>query len=207
LGEDACLTDYDESQDDCELEDDRICEELNAEEDVDNLVQHLSQEWQKEQKVSQLQNPTQPIVCPAAVEVPAESSEAVLAGSAEANVQCQSALAACFGTQVSGHASSDGNGDHESDNRNSLSSVKRKVQRTSSCPPGRVHTTWARRHKDVVICDARHKDAKGKSKSISGDIGVIRKKGAGQLRHCAINLKRIARLSDKDRKDVLLALH
>jgi hypothetical protein len=35
---------------------------------------------------------------------------------------------------------------------------------------------------------------------------VTKKKGGGYLRHCAQSLKRIARLSDKDRQEVLRAL-
>lgn len=35
---------------------------------------------------------------------------------------------------------------------------------------------------------------------------VLKKKGNGHLRHCARNLKRIARLSNKDRQEVLRAL-
>lgn len=42
--------------------------------------------------------------------------------------------------------------------------------------------------------------------STSGTTRVTKKRGGGYLRHCAKNLKRIARLSDEDRKEVLRVL-
>jgi len=88
------------------------------------------------------------------------------------------------------------------------------VQRTSSCPPGKVHSAsagpwsleWARRHKDVVLGDASKKVPFGNKKSISSTHGASRKKGRGYFRHWTKNLKRIARLSEADRKQVLRAL-
>lgn len=88
------------------------------------------------------------------------------------------------------------------------------MQWTSSCPPGRVHAVsagpwsleWACRHKDVEIGDVTQMVPKGVSKCSQGAGRVTRKKGGGVLRHCAQNLKRIARLSDEDQQKVLRAL-
>jgi len=58
----------------------------------------------------------------------------------------------------------------------------------------------------VVIGDVAQMVPSGIRKSSQGDGRVTRKKGGGDFRHCAQNLKRIARLSDEDRKEVLRAL-
>jgi len=89
------------------------------------------------------------------------------------------------------------------------------VKRTSSCPPGRVRSPtsgqwsleWAKRHKfnDSEV-PARPKPKVSKKSSFKRPSRVTKKKGNGYLRHCAHNLKRIARLSDKDRQEVIRAL-
>ena len=101
-----------------------------------------------------------------------------------------------------------------SGSRHSRSGAKERVQRTSSCPPGKVHSVsagpwsleWARRHKDVEVGEVSKQGFRGKKKATSSTHGVSRKKGRGYLRHCTKNLKRIARLSEEDRKQVLRAL-
>ena len=117
--------------------------------------------------------------------------------------------------QISGNVIIGVDGGDTSKSRQSRSGEKKRVQRTSSCPSGRVHIVtagpwslkWANRHKDAVLGDASQTVSNGNKKSVSGSDRVTRKKGSGYLRHCAQNLKRIARLSDEDRKQVLRALH
>ena len=65
----------------------------------------------------------------------------------------------------------------------------------------------------VSLSDGELRDAgimvpnvSNKSSSRSLSHGALRKKGRGYLRHCSQKLKRIARLSDEDRKQVLRAL-
>lgn len=53
LGEDACLSDEEESQEDLERGEDRNFDELNAHGDVDNLLNHLAEEWKTEKQDSQ----------------------------------------------------------------------------------------------------------------------------------------------------------
>ena len=98
--------------------------------------------------------------------------------------------------------------------RKSLFDDKKVVMRTSSCPPGRDRATssgpwsleWAKSHKSFSMGTASKPKNKVTVKS-SGMKRVTKKKGGGcYLRHCALNLKRIARLSDSDRREVLRAL-
>jgi len=65
---------------------------------------------------------------------------------------------------------------------------------------------WVNRRKRDFNDDVNHSNLKGTQSIPAGVHLVSKKKGSGYLRHCAQNLKRIARLSDKDRKEVLRAL-
>ena len=97
--------------------------------------------------------------------------------------------------------------------RGLLKGENRVVKRTSSCPPARARSTssspWS-----LDFLNSRKQNAYGvpvKTKRNDSDtcyakVPKTKKKGSGYLRHCAQNLKRIARLSDKDRKEVLRAL-
>jgi len=83
---------------------------------------------------------------------------------------------------------------------------KKTVKRTASCPPCRARSKAS----GPLSLDR----VKKHRQSVSGGPTLInpkasritRKKGNGSLRHCAQNLKRIARLSDKDRKELLRVL-
>jgi len=54
--------------------------------------------------------------------------------------------------------------------------------------------------------EACHFEARGHRSNTSSTSRVLKKKGSGYIQHCARNLKCIARLSEKDRKEVLRAL-
>jgi len=94
--------------------------------------------------------------------------------------------------------------------RKVLLDAKKVTKRASSCPPGRTASgpwslEWVKSHKSVSMGAASKPKYRVAAKS-SGVPRVTKKKGGGYLRHCALNLKRIARLSDKDRREVLRAL-
>lgn len=92
---------------------------------------------------------------------------------------------------------------------------KRDVKRTSSCPPGRVRSTttgswsldWVKKHKRIdvggPVLSCTKVTANCSSKNAPR---FTRKKGNGSLHHCARSLKCIARLSDKERKELLRVL-
>jgi len=91
---------------------------------------------------------------------------------------------------------------------------KRPAKHTSSCSPGRAHSTsagpWSLERVNRRKCDFKDVDRPSNingSKTNSTRVPrVSKKKGSWYLRHCAQNLKRIARLSEKDHKEVLRAL-
>jgi len=215
LGEDACLSDDDVNNEEEEMGNEGNHDELNATGDVENLLNHLYEEWKKEQldahdiQAAACQEHPKGMACTAVV-----SLEDSLV-STEVPVLKQSTQAKGTTQQISGNVSIGVDGADTSKSRQSRSGEKKRVQRNSSCPPGRVHTVtagpwslkWANRHKDVVVGDASQTVSNGNKKSNLGSNRVTRKKGSGYLRHCAQNLKRIARLSDEDRKQVLRALH
>jgi len=97
--------------------------------------------------------------------------------------------------------------------RKCLIEDKKVVRRTSSCPPGRDGATssgpwsleWTKTHKSESMGAAPKLKTKVPVHSTGGK-RVTKRKGGGYLRHCALNLKRIARLSDSDRREVLRAL-
>lgn len=72
-----------------------------------------------------------------------------------------------------------------------------------SCGPWSLE--WARRHKVSADDDAMLLKSNSNIK-VSKRTKIMRKKGRSSFRHCAKNLKRIARLSEGDRKEVLRAL-
>lgn len=98
--------------------------------------------------------------------------------------------------------------------RKLLCGDRRSSKRTTSCPPGRTYfeaagpwsLEWINRDKNNVLVHPLQSEPRGHHSSSSGAPRVIKKKGGNKLRHCARNLKRIARLSKKDQKDVLCAL-
>lgn len=193
---------------------DRNQEDCFVNDDVDNLVHNLSEEWLKEQEIARAshaspQKPNSLIqTVPTEADVKKGSSAAAVSfmepkpseDVSEHQVACNISL--CENCKVPNFKS------------HSLKGVNKKVQRTSSCPPGRVHSLsagpwsleWAKRHKEVVNGVAPLLDHIGNHITTSRNHRSKRRKGDGQLRHCAVKLKRIARLSDEDRKEVLRAL-
>jgi hypothetical protein len=89
----------------------------------------------------------------------------------------------------------------------------RERKRTSSCPPG-AHSSsagpwsldWLNNRHGNVNDAGRPLETAGALQNNIGAPRYLKKKGSDNIRNCAQNLKRIARLSDKDRKDVLRAL-
>ena len=87
------------------------------------------------------------------------------------------------------------------------------VKRASSCPPGRDRAPssgrwsldWVHRLKSSSAGGAS-KPNNGSSAKSAGAQRAAKKKGGGYLRHGAQSLKRIARLSESDRREVLRAL-
>ena len=222
LGEDVCLFDEEESQDDENNEmleahgDGAGCDE------VDVLLNHMSEDWSKDnvkQKVQQsnvlnLQtkdSPTIPI--PSASFLPQgddivviDEVAGVISKSAPEQVPCKAKSQLCRQAIEGGEGTKEG----------VPPSVKKKVvKRTSSCPPGRVRAgtsgpwslEWVNglNNEDIGVSCAPKKLAVHNYSSQRAP-RITKKKGSGYLRHCARSLKRIARLSDKDRKDVLCAL-
>lgn len=187
LGEDACLSDEEESQEDLERGEDRNFDELNAHGDVDNLLNHLAEEWKTEKQDSQACQTSPLKEFPSVAAVAAECQDDILSGSAEIHVHQNPMFEEDTSQHVFGCAKSSGEGDSASDNRQSRNGLKGKVQRTSSCPPGRVHAVsagpwsleWACRHKDVEIGDVTQMVPKGVSKCSQGAGRVTRKKGGG----------------------------
>jgi len=107
-----------------------------------------------------------------------------------------------------------GDGGDARENQHFLSGEKRVVKRTSLCPPGRFRSVkagpwsleWVNRQKRVVTAEVIPSAANVTKKSISGAPRVTKRKGGGNMHHSAQRLKRIARLSNNDRKEVLRAL-
>jgi hypothetical protein len=101
-----------------------------------------------------------------------------------------------------------------SQSRHVVSGEKRPVKRTLSCPPGHAHSVstgpwsieWANRHKCASSGAVRPLSTERSDPTSSGVSKTHKMKGNGYICHCAQNLKRIARLSDKDRREVLRAL-
>ena len=97
--------------------------------------------------------------------------------------------------------------------RQGVLGANKVVRRASSCPPGKDSVApsgpwsleWAKSHKSLSMGSAP-KQKHGASAEMMGVRRGTKKKGGGYLRHCALNLKRIARLSDCDRREVLRAL-
>jgi len=143
LGEDSCLSDEDESQEDYEMGEDRNNDELHANGGVENLLNHLSEEWKKEQQDSQAYQPSPIKEFPSVEAASAECQDDALLGSTELLVHQNPIFEADTSQQENVCVNFSGEGDSANDNCQSRRGVKRKVLRTSSCPPGRVHAVSA----------------------------------------------------------------
>jgi len=203
VGEDACLFDEEESQvDDRSVMPEDLDNGIGGG-DVDVLLNSLSEDWKKEHEVHHLT----PSLVSSTVKVPPVSP--IPATSAHAETPFLVSATKSKSAQVN---ESVGKADRQS--RKSLFDYKKVVMRTSPCPPGRDRATssgpwsleWAKSHKSFSMGTASKPKNKVTVKS-SGMKRVTKKKGGGcYLRHCALNLKRIARLSDSDRREVLRTL-
>ena len=221
LGEDACLLDEEQDLDEVSIEMPEVLGEDIGGDDVDVFVNHLSEKLKEDAVPKQRQYPS-PVVLKPIATVRVNSSPSVASklqgiepsllspifASKNASMEAQSQegshppnqdVSAEVGTKVS----------------NLFTVNRRVVKRTSSCPPTRARPQascpwsleWANRHKRSESEVNVKPSLKGSAKPISkGPSRVLKKKGSGHLRHCAQNLKRITRLSDKDRQEVLRAL-
>jgi hypothetical protein len=218
LGEDACLGNDVESEVDNADHLDVAHEDAAVSGEVEVLLNHLSEEWQKEEDIA------------AAGFVPVQHSndrlEVTQAEKNSISVQDQSP------TDAEQHSGSVQSGENvpvqsidardikqtEFQRRGSrsgqLQRAKSPIKRTNSCPPGRAHSSnagpwsfeWVNRFKNTANVDVRKFKAQTQHPTTSAAPHFRKKKGNGYIQHCARNLKRIARLSEKDRKEVLRAL-
>jgi len=232
LRDDACLDEADESQVDDELQQDGEHNEVATNGDVDVLLNHLSEEWHKEDSVHFVR-PSPSINILETVKVTFAEKESSAAASLGDHTSAS--VGSEVQRNVSGRQQSDINimidigSPQQADNvvnsqkdvqggasksRHSLSGGKRPIKRTAYCPSGRAHTVtvgpwsldWFDRHKCVTNGDEHSLKSKEPHKQPSSAPRAFKKKGSGYIRHCAQNLKRIARLSEKDQKEVLCAL-
>ena len=202
VGEDACLFDEAESQVDDRSDMPEDLDNGIGGGDVDELLNRLSKDWKKEDEVQHIA----PSPVSATVKVPSISPTPAAPAQAEAPF-----LESATKSKLMQDIESEGNVDRQS--RKFLIDDKKVVKRTSSCPPGRDRATssgpwsleWVNSHKSVSLGAASKPKNKVTVKT-SGVQRVTKKKGGGYLRHSTLNLKRIARLSDSDRRDVLHAL-
>jgi len=214
VGEDACLFDDEESID----EEPHGIPESHVEVarcgDVDDLVHHLSEDWNREVN-NQCVNHSSPVFFGSKNESPLISRPPtpLFPLSKEPDVGLTPQLRPSVETtdmnekMIAQATKGVGNkqpGDH-------FCITKRIVKRTSSCPPGRVRSSvsgpwsleWVNKQFDSDNRQLLKPRALHASSSKRGH-KISKKKGSDYL--CAQSLKRIARLSDNDRKEVLRVL-
>ena len=204
VGEDLCLVDDEASQADDRFEMPEDFDTGFGGRDVDELVNTLSAAWKKEDEAHHLK-PSSPVS--ASVKEPSHSS---FASPVSVHVEAPLLVSEAKSTpaQVCDNVCK---ADHMS--RKFLIDDNKVVKRTSSCPPGRVRATtsgpwsldWVQRAKSLSTGGAS-KSKNGGAKKSAGVQRAAKKKGGGYLRHGAQSLKRIARLSESDRREVLRAL-
>ena len=185
VGEDACLFDEEES-----LVDDRtdMPEDLDngiGGVDVDELLNNLSNDWKKEEEEQHLA----PSPVSAMEKDPSVSPTLVASPNPEVPFS-----ASATSTQPAQVIESAGKDNRQC--RKVLLDAKKVTKRASSCPPGRAASgpwslEWVKSHKSVSMRAASKPKYRVAAKS-SGVPRVTKKKGGGYLRHCALNLKRIA---------------
>ena len=204
LGEDACLLDDEPSQVDDRSE---LPEDLDTGfggGDVDELLNTLSAEWKIEDDAHHIKPSSSVRV---SVRVPSSSSPAP---AVMVPVEAPLVVPATKSTQTRAFEN-ECKDDRRS--REFLNGDNKGVKRTSSCPPGRDRATssgpwsleWVHRVKSSSTGGAS-KSNNGVSGKSGGAQRGAKKKGGGYLRHGAKSLKRIARLSESDRKEVLRVL-
>jgi len=202
IGEDACLVEDTESQgDDRSVMPEDLDDGVGGR-DVDELLNRLSEDWKKEDEVLHLA----PSPVSATVKVTSASPTPA------ALVQADAPLLE-LATEQKLMKDYENKGYVNRQARKLLFDDKKVVKRTASCPPGRDSATssgpwsleWVNSRKSVSLGAA----SKPKNKVTGRTWGVhkiTKKKGGGYLRHSALNLRCIARLSDSDRREVLRAL-
>jgi len=221
LGEDACLLDEEQDLDEVSSEIPEVHVEDIGCGDVDVLVNHFSDKLKEDAGSKQRRYPS-PVVLEPITTTPVNSLRS--ATSKPQGIE-PSVLRPFFdNNNVTIEAQSqdgihppkeDANAKVGAKSRNLVTIERRVAKRTSSCPPTRARSEalgpwsleWADRHKRFASEDKMRSSPKRTKKSTSKmPSRVLKKKGSGYLRHCAQNLKRIARLSHKDQQEVLRAL-
>ena len=215
LGEDACLFDDEVVQDDDYNDGQDMQPEDVRSGEVDALVRHLTEDLELEVSKQTAQQPSpfdtthQHFVksdfIPTVPQQP-QSDKGVLKVTAVG--ECSSSAPPLFSTQSNNVVGNNRSKEH-------LLFEKQIAKRTASCPPCSVRSSatgpWSldgvHRHKTTASGGPLLPKLKVRVLSSSKNASKIKRKiGNGSLRHCAQILKRIARLSDKDRKEVLRVL-
>ena len=216
LGEDACLLDEESTQDDVNSERPDYYVDDAGRGDVDDLMNHFSETPKKDENITQgkytfsdVSVPVKDITSDSGPKAPSmpQGVDFVTSTSALEHVMKDVPDAVLSKENIRLSAKDVGDvGFNES--RDSLKGEKRVIKRTSSCPPVRVRSTtsglwsveWANRRKHDDFGAFSVSKPKDTDKCFEkGPTRVSKKKGGGYL-------KRIARLSKKDRKEILRAL-
>lgn len=221
LGEDACLGEDDESQGDEVFQPDGVHDEVAASGDVDVLLNHISNELHNENSAVATRNMSEPGVDLAQVDS-VEKAVPSLVVKATPAVTIESQDMDLGTKQPEVHKAGD-IGDALVFNKSAATGYdrqprqlhKKNAKRTTSCPPGRAYSVtaspwsleWVNRQKSFATDVDCPLETSRKNLNPTGARRVLKKKGSGYIRHCAQNLKCIARLSEKDRKEALRAIH
>jgi len=215
LGEDACLFDDEVVQDDDYNDGQDMQPEDVRSGEVDALVHHLTEDLELEVSKQNAQQPS-PFATThqhvaksdfiSTVRQQPQSDKGVLKVTTEG--ECSSSAPPVFSTPSNNVVGSNRPKEH-------LLIEKQIAKRTASCPPCSVRSSatvpwsldWVHRHKTTTSGGLLLPKSKVRVPPTSKNASKIKRKiGKGSLRHCAQSLKRIARLPDKDRKEVLRVL-
>jgi hypothetical protein len=159
LGEDACLSDEDVPPDEVDMGLEDKHDDLVAHGEVENLLNHLSEDWQKEQLESEKYHVSVGNENPPTEAIP----DATLVDDGLDSVSVPAVRKNTHATETvqhnAGAVRSDVDGGGYAKIRQTRSGTKSRAQRTTSCPPGKVHSgsagpwslEWAHRHKEVVL--------------------------------------------------------
>jgi len=202
VGEDACLFDEVESQvDDRSALPDDLDNDVGGGE-VEGLLNSLADDWRKEDSVRHFTPPN------VSATVKVTTASPLIASSPPAEDPSTASATESKMDQVLERVCK-----LDRQDRQRLSDDKKVARRASSCPPrkdsvapsGPWSLEWANTHRSFSMGSASRPKLRVSAGSTGGK-RVTKKKGGGYLRHCALNLKRIGRLSDCDRREVLRAL-
>ena len=197
LGEDACLVEDELSQVDDKSELPADIDSSFGGGDEDELLHTLSADWKMENDAHHIK-PSSPARAP--VQVPSSSPPA-----AAAPVPVEAPPLVSVAKSIPVRVSDDVRQDDRW-SRELLSDASKGVKRTSSCPPRRDRGTTS----GPWSLEWVHRGKSSRMGGVSGKLAGVqcgaKKKGGGYLRHGAKSLKRIARLSESDRREVLRVL-